>query len=65
MKGREGRLLFAGADISISMGGLLEGAVLSGGVAAAEAIEFLNADGPSQIEEEEQITETTTITNRT
>ena len=44
MKRREGRLLFAGADVSISMGGLLEGAVLSGGVAAAEAIAFLRAE---------------------
>jgi monoamine oxidase len=41
MKRQEGRLAFAGADISLSNGGLLEGAVLSGGVAAAEIIEFL------------------------
>lgn len=41
MKRQEGRLAFAGADISLSNGGLLEGAVLSGGIAAAEIIEFL------------------------
>jgi monoamine oxidase len=51
MKRQEGRLAFAGADISLSNGGLLEGAVLSGGVAAAEIIELLGNERPTTSED--------------
>lgn len=41
MQRREGRLAFAGSDVSIDMCGLLEGAVLSGEAAAADTVAFL------------------------